>query len=103
MLICSGVIQLLTGLWGIRANQPWFWWTLALAGVAGYTPAIAVHFAVDYTDLGHLVPAFAGLGAYLSGLALLGPYMLRTKSNINSWSKQHATVQEEPNSGRTRP
>jgi dihydroorotate dehydrogenase len=76
MLICFGVVQLLTGLWGIRANQPWLWWTLALAGVAGYTPAIAVHFAVGYTDLGHLVPAFAGLIAYLAALALLAPYMI---------------------------
>ncbi len=82
MLICFGVVQLLTGLWGIRANQPWLWWTLALAGVAGYTPAIAVHFAVGYTDLGHLVPAFAGLIAYLAGLALLAPYMLRKHHTV---------------------
>lgn len=81
MLICSGVVQLLTGLWGIRAGQSWLWWTLALAGVAGYAPAIAVHFAVGYTDLGHLVPAFAGLIAYLAGLVLLAPCMLRVKTS----------------------
>ncbi|QEL21036.1 dihydroorotate dehydrogenase [Limnoglobus roseus] len=77
MLICFGIVQLLTCLWGIRARQAWLWWTLFAAGMVGYTPALAVHFAVDYTDLGHLVPAFAGVIAYLVGLGLLGPYMLR--------------------------
>ncbi len=81
MLICFGLVQLLTCLWGLRANQAWLWWTLLVAAVAGYTPALAVHFAVGYTDLGHLIPAFAGLLAYLSGLGLLAPYMLR-KGNV---------------------
>lgn len=77
MLICFGVVQLLTCLWGLRAKQAWLWWTLLAAGVAGYAPAVAVHYAVGYTDLGHLVPAFAGLLAYLVGLGLLAPHMLR--------------------------
>ncbi len=75
MLICFAVVQLLTCLWGLRANQRWLWWTMTLAGIAGYAPAIAVHYAVGYTDLGHLLPAFGGLALYLFGMILLKGFM----------------------------
>ena len=42
---------------------------LAIAGVAGFGPAIGVHFAIGYTDPLHLAPAAAG--AALFGLGLL--------------------------------
>jgi dihydroorotate dehydrogenase len=72
-LVCFGLCQLLTCLWGIRANQPWLWKTLFLAGL-GYLPAIVVHHVVGYNDVGHLIPAYLGLVWYFVGVALLWPY-----------------------------
>ena len=43
---------------------------LALAGVAGFTPAVGVHFAIGYTDPLHLAPAVGGAALYAVGLAL---------------------------------
>jgi hypothetical protein len=96
MLICFGVVQLLTCLWGIRANQPWLWRTMLVAGVAGYAPAIIVHYAVGYTDLGHLVPAFAGLTAYLAGLALLRPYMATQAAGSYPEGVTHVSPGQRP-------
>ena len=46
------------------------WQVLALAGVAGFAPAIGVHFAIGYTDPFHLAPAVAGAAIYAVGLLL---------------------------------
>jgi hypothetical protein len=46
------------------------WEALALAGAAGFGPAIGVHFAIGYTDPVHLAPAVAGAALYAAGLAL---------------------------------
>ena len=75
MLMSSGVVVLLSTLWGYRAGSRWLWWTLLTAGVLGYIPAIAVHLAVGYIDGMHLLPAFAGLGLHLLGMALSHPYL----------------------------
>jgi hypothetical protein len=46
------------------------WQVLALAGVAGFGPAVGVHFAIGYTDPLHLAPAVAGALLYAIGLVL---------------------------------
>ncbi|HJZ92206.1 MAG TPA: hypothetical protein VKE40_15125, partial [Gemmataceae bacterium] len=46
------------------------WQALALAGLAGFGPAIGVHFAIGYTDPIHLTPAVAGAALFAVGLAL---------------------------------
>ena len=46
------------------------WQVLALAGVAGFGPAIGVHFWIGYTDPVHLVPAVLGAALYGLGLTL---------------------------------
>jgi hypothetical protein len=46
------------------------WQVLVLAGLAGFIPAIGVHFAIGYTDAIHLAPAVGGALLYGVGLAL---------------------------------
>jgi dihydroorotate dehydrogenase len=75
MLLASGLAMLLPALWGFRNGSAWLWWTLLLAGLPAYASALGVHFAVGYTHLTHLLPAFAGLGLFLLALALARPYL----------------------------
>lgn len=75
MLLSNGVAYLLTTLWGFRNGSRWLVWTYLVAGVSAYSAAIGVHFAVGYTDLHHLLPAFAGLAVFLLGLGLSAPYL----------------------------
>ena len=70
MLLASAGVFLLPALWGFREGSAWLWWSWLIAGLSAYAAAIGVHFAVGYTDLKHLLPAFAGLGLFLLGLAL---------------------------------
>jgi hypothetical protein len=46
------------------------WQVLVLAGVAGFGPAIGVHFWIGYTDPIHLAPAVIGAALYGVGLAM---------------------------------
>lgn len=77
MLIAVGLAVLLPALWGWREGSAWLWWTLLLAGSVGYTAALAVHLAVGYTNINHLLPAFAGFALLLVGLALSYPSLCR--------------------------
>lgn len=89
MLVSTGVVLLLTALWGYRAGSGWLWWTLLPAGVLGYLPAIAVHVVVGYTDGMHLLPAFVGLGVFLLGLALSRPYLCMPACELEAaWAER---------------
>ncbi len=77
MLISSGIVFLTSALWGFRRGARWFWWTTLIAGLAGYCPAIGVHFAVGYENLWHLAPAFIGLAMFLTGSALAYDFCCR--------------------------
>jgi hypothetical protein len=70
MLLAAGWVFLLPALWGFRKGAAWLWWSMLGAGLAAYAAALGVHFAVGYTDLMHLLPAFAGLGSFLVGMGL---------------------------------
>ena len=78
MLLAVGWAVLLPALWGWREGAAWLWWTLLIAGTAGYAPAIAVHLVVGYTNHWHLAPAFSGAAFFLLGLALSRSYLCRT-------------------------
>lgn len=54
--------------WGWRENEPSTWWMLLLSSIAGFVPALVVHFHVGYTDFFHLSPAY--LGVIMVGIAL---------------------------------
>ncbi len=43
---------------------------LLLSGAAGFGCAIGVHWAIGYTDISHLAPAYAGAGLYAAALGL---------------------------------
>jgi hypothetical protein len=75
MLIACGLVILLAALWGYRQGNRWLWWTFLAAGLAGYLPALGVHYAVGYTDQWHLLPAYAGLAQYLTALGLSYPFL----------------------------
>ena len=76
MLISCGACVLLCALWGFRRGAAWLWWALLIAGLLAYGSTIAVHHAVGYTSLKHLLPAYGGLLALLLGSALSAPWML---------------------------
>jgi hypothetical protein len=67
-LLSTGVALTLC-VWCGRPS-PSLWQALALAGIAGFTPAISVHMAIGYTDPIHLAPAVTGAMLYTVGLML---------------------------------
>jgi hypothetical protein len=84
MLLASGWVFLLPALWGFRNGSAWLWWTLLVAGLSAYAAAIGVHYAVGYTDLMHLLPAFAGLAVFLLGLGLCYSYLCTPPGDVRS-------------------
>jgi hypothetical protein len=71
--VCCGGLALFACVWCGTPSRS-LWWTLCLAGVAGFGPAIGVHPAVGYDDPVHLAPAVFGAALYLLGLLLtFGP------------------------------
>lgn len=75
MLLSSGLVFLLSALWGFRNATAWLWWSLLIAGSAAYAAVLGIHFAVGYTSLVHLLPAFLGLAVLLLGLGLSLAYL----------------------------
>jgi dihydroorotate dehydrogenase len=75
MLLASGWVFLLPALWGFRNGSAWLWRTMLLAGLAAYAAAIGVHFAVGYTNIVHLLPAFSGLVVLSVGMGLSHEYL----------------------------
>lgn len=75
MLLSTGVAFLLPALWGFGRRSSWLWWSLLVAGLSAYLPAIGVHYAVGYNDLNHLIPAYSGLAIFLVGIALSRAYL----------------------------
>ena len=80
MLLASGVAMLLPVLWCCRRGETWLWWAMAGLGLPAYGAALGIHFAVNYTDWRHIVPALIGLGLWLGGLALTREYLGKEKA-----------------------
>lgn len=68
MLLSTGVMVLLAAMWGWRRGQCWLWYALAASGTLAYGSTIVIHWAVGYTSLKHLLPAYAGLITLWLGL-----------------------------------
>jgi dihydroorotate dehydrogenase len=81
MLLASGWAFLLSALWGFRTGSAWLWWTMLVAGLSAYAAAIGVHYVVGYTNLTHLLPAFAGLTLFLLGLGLSYSYLSTARAS----------------------
>ncbi len=67
--VCSGGLALFLCIW----CSPWsrsLWQALVVAGLAGFSTAIAIHPVIGYTNLIHLAPAIVGALLFAIGLAL---------------------------------
>jgi dihydroorotate dehydrogenase len=87
MLVSSGLVLLLTALWGFRPCSAWLWWTQLIAVVLAYAAAIAVHLVVGYTDPFHLLPAYGGLAVFLLGLGLSYPFLCQPGATTAEWAR----------------
>jgi hypothetical protein len=87
MLVSTGLVLLLPALWGFRPCSAWLWWTQLAAVIPAYTAAIAVHWAVGYTDLFHLTPAYGGLLSFLLGMALSYPFLCQPGATAAEWAR----------------
>ena len=85
MLIASGILLLLSALWGYRQGSRWLWWAFLTSALPAYAAAIGVHLAVGYTNVKHLAPVFAGLGLLLVALALSYPYLCGEEAARREW------------------
>jgi hypothetical protein len=74
LMAAATAITLLSA-WGWHRGESWVWWTLAAAAAAGFLPAVVVHGAIGYTDLGHLAPVLVGIALTATGLALARPHL----------------------------
>ncbi|MEV0379452.1 hypothetical protein [Nonomuraea sp. NPDC050643] len=84
LMAAATAITLLSA-WGWRRGESWVWWTLALAAVAGFVPAVATHLSIGYVDLWHLAPVFVGMALTTTALTLSRPYLCaRTMSAARS-------------------
>jgi hypothetical protein len=88
MLVSCGLGLLTASLWGYRPGARWLWWTFLGVALAGYLPALGVHYAIGYTNLWHLAPAFLGLAAYLVALHLSYPFLGRPASPAKATGKE---------------
>ncbi|MBE1584327.1 hypothetical protein ACFPOI_30100 [Nonomuraea angiospora] len=74
LLAAAAAITLLSA-WGWRRGESWVWWTLTLAAVAGFVPAVLTHLAIGYVDLWHLAPVLLGMALTATALTLSRPYL----------------------------
>lgn len=75
MLLSTGIAVTLTAMWGWQRGRRWLWSLLAYSGTAAYGITIAVHWAVGYTSLLHLLPAYGGLMMLWISLGLSWQWM----------------------------
>jgi voltage-gated potassium channel Kch len=79
-LASDGIAVMLLALWGFRRGERWVWWSLLLAGAAGFLGAVYAHVAVGYLELGHLFPVAVSGAVYIAGLVLSAPYLLARRA-----------------------
>src|SRR5262249_26856496 len=89
MLLVSGLTFLMASLWGFARGTRWLWWTILLAGGAGYGAALGVHYAVGYHSPWPLAPAWAGVALFAAGMALCHPYLCGTEPGLDEAWRPH--------------
>lgn len=85
----------LLSMWGWRRGDSWVWWTLALAALAGFMPALATHGGIGYTDLGHVAPVYCGIVLTMTGLILSWPYLCARPVSASVTRRVSRNVQVE--------
>ncbi|MEU6786739.1 hypothetical protein ABZ912_46740 [Nonomuraea angiospora] len=78
LLAAAAAITLLSA-WGWRRGESWVWWTLTLAAVAGFVPAVLTHLAIGYVDLWHLAPVLIGMALTATALTISRPYLCSSR------------------------
>lgn len=74
-LLAAGVAIACTAARGWQRGAAATWWALAAAAALGWLPTIAVHAAVGYLHVQHLLPVYVGLAATSVALALARPHL----------------------------
>jgi dihydroorotate dehydrogenase len=74
-LFTAGIAVLLTALHGFRQGEGWVWWMLLVSGLPGFVSTLAIHFAIGYTSLFHLLPAYIACVMFVAGLSLSYRYL----------------------------
>ncbi|WP_123678239.1 hypothetical protein [Couchioplanes caeruleus] len=78
-LMSAAAAIVLLSAWGWRRGESWVWWSLALAAVTGFAPAVVVHMFIGYTSFEHLVPVYLGIALTAVALTLAHPYLNRPR------------------------
>lgn len=84
MLLSTGVTVLLSALWGWQRGRRWLWYTIVGSGTVAYTTTIVIHWAVGYTNLAHLLPAYIGLPCLWLGMGLSRRWMFEDASQSSN-------------------
>jgi len=74
-LMAAALAIILLSAWGWRRGEAWVWWTLALAAITGFGPAVVVHVLIHYTSFEHIVPVYLGICLTTAALTLARPYL----------------------------
>ena len=83
-LIGAGLAILLISMWGWRRGQRWVWWCLLLGCAIGTGPVLAVHFAIGYTNFGHLLPVYLLVIATVTALVLSRDYLTARDDEVST-------------------
>lgn len=85
-LVSEGLLVVFATMWGARRGAAWLWWALLAAGLVGFGATLAVHFAVGYTDAGHLAPVVFAFALFGASLGALREYLCPTSPRTASLS-----------------
>jgi hypothetical protein len=86
-LMAAALAVALLSAWGWRRGESWVWWSLTLAAIAGFGPAVVVHGLIHYTSFEHLAPVYLGIGLTTAALALARPYLCAPASRSDRPTK----------------
>jgi hypothetical protein len=87
--VCCAGVALCFSIWCSPLTRG-LWWTLVVAGMAGFGAGVGAHPAVGYNDAFHLAPAVLGACGYALGLVLVSSRLPRQIAHLifsNSTSK----------------
>ncbi len=88
-LIAAATAITLLSAWGWRRGESWVWWSLAGAAITGFLPAVVVHGTIHYTDFGHLLPVYIGIGLTVTALILARPYLCAIPVRHSTYGEDH--------------
>jgi hypothetical protein len=74
-LVSAGIAVLLTALHGFRQGEGWVWWMLFIGGLPGFLATMCIHFAIGYTNVWHLLPAYIACAMFVAALCFSYRYL----------------------------